>query len=290
VPSDLARVGVTAKLAAYYRQFSDLPFAKEAAALVGAGEAFDALVQAHHLEPEKLSFYAPMFEARYKSISELARKSGAKQLLELASGYSLRGLDLTRDPAFRYVEVDLADVVQQKARLLEALRRAHGIPVAPGHRLATADVLDLAQLRSAADQLRRDEPVLILCEGLIGYLTRDESERLAENVRSVLSEFHGGTWFTPDFSFKADARDLPPQRKRLREAVTGLTERQLDASAFEDERDLADFLDRHGFDFTVVRQVDETPSFSTIAALGLSPDLVERLRPVLKVYAMKLRT
>jgi O-methyltransferase involved in polyketide biosynthesis len=259
------------------------------AALVGPDPAFDALVRTHHLEPEKLSFYAPMFEARYKSISALTKKSGARQVLELASGYSLRGLDLTVDPAFQYVEVDLPAVVEQKARLLDDLRRAHGIGVAPGHRLAIADVLDAHQLRTAAQPLRRDEAVIVLCEGLIGYLTRDETERLAGNVRSLLSEFVGGTWLTPDFSFRSEVRDLPPERQRLREAVTGLTERQLDASAFEDEQDLADFLARHGFGHRVVRQVDETPSFSTIATLGLSPAVLDRLRPLLRVYAMTLR-
>jgi hypothetical protein len=36
----------------------------------------------------------------------------------------------------------------------------------------------------------------------------------------------------------------------------------------------------------VCSQVDETPSFSTIAALDLSPAVIERLRSVLRVWVM----
>jgi predicted nucleic-acid-binding Zn-ribbon protein len=61
---------VTAKLAAYYRQFSDIAFAKEVAELIDAEGAFEQILREHGLSREKLTFYAPMFEARYKSITE----------------------------------------------------------------------------------------------------------------------------------------------------------------------------------------------------------------------------
>jgi hypothetical protein len=81
---------------------------------------------------------------------------------------------------------------------------------------------------------------------------------------------------------------LPPERIRLREAITGVTQRQLDASAFEDGDDLAAFLHRIGFDMQVSSQVDKTQSFSTIPALKLSPAVIERMRPVLRVWVMSL--
>ena len=63
---------------------------------------------------------------------------------------------------------------------------------------------------------------------------------------------------------------------------------QLDASAFEDGDDLATFLHHIGFDMQVCSQVDKTPSFSTIAAFNLSPAVIERMRPVLRVWLMRL--
>jgi hypothetical protein len=120
----------------------------------------------------------------------------------------------------------------------------------------------------------------------MGYLTRDETARIADNVRTLIDAFNGGWWVVPDFAFKTEIRNLPPERIRLREAITGVTQRQLDASAFEDADDLASFLGRFGFEAQVRSQIDETPSFSTIAALDLSPAVIDRLRPALRVWLM----
>jgi O-methyltransferase involved in polyketide biosynthesis len=286
VPAELSRISVTAKLAAYYRQFSDIAFAKEVAARIHADDAFEQILRDHGLQRETLTFYAPMFEARYKSITQLIRRSGSSQILELACGYSLRGLDLTRSSAVRYVEGDLPDVVATKLDLLDDVRQQHGLAPSPLHVVTVADALDFEQVRTAAGVFDRDQPLMVLCEGLIGYLTKEETQRLAENVHKLLGEFGGGWWICPDFSFKVELRSLPPERVRLREAVTGLTQRQLDASAFEDGDELAAFLGRIGFGVQVRSQVEETPAFSSIAALGLSPAIVERMRPVLRVWVM----
>ena len=277
---------MTAKVAAYYRQFSDIPFAAEVAERVGADEAFERILREHGLERDKLTFYAPMFEARYKSVTQVILGAGAAQVLELASGYSLRGLDLTRNHQLWYVETDLPGVVATKLGLLDDLRDHHGIAPAPHHLVMAADALDVEQVRAATAAFDRGRPLTVLCEGLIMYLSRSERERLAMNIRGLLGEFAGGCWITPDFSFRADAVDLPPERVRLREAITGVTQRQIDASAFEDDRDLAAFLTRTGFHVQVRSQVDETPSFSSIQSLGLSPALIERLRPVLRLWVM----
>ena len=282
-----ADISVTAKVSAYYRKFSDIAFAAEVATLIGADDAFAEIVRNHGLEHDKLTFYAPMFEARYKSITQLIRTSGASQVLELACGYSLRGLDLTRDSSLCYVETDLPEVVATKRGLLEELRRRHELAPTPLHVVADADVLDVEQLRAATAMLDRSRSLLVLCEGLIGYLTRQETARVAGNVRTLIDEFEGGGWWiVPDFAFKTELRNLPPERIRLREAITGVTQRQLDASAFEDADDLASFLRHVGFEAQVRSQIDETPSFSTIAALDLSPALLDRLRPALRVWFM----
>src|SRR6478735_7114503 len=131
MPADSSLISVTAKIAAYYRQFSDIPFAQEVARRIGAEAAYDQILREHGLERDKLTFYAPMFEARYKSLTQLILQSGASQVLELASGYSLRGLDLTRSDAIRYVETDLPEVVAAKLSLLEDVRQQHRIPPSP---------------------------------------------------------------------------------------------------------------------------------------------------------------
>jgi O-methyltransferase involved in polyketide biosynthesis len=219
----------------------------------------------------------------------LIGESGATQVLELASGYSLRGLDLTQTGTLHYVETDLRYVVTTKLELLEEVRRRHNIAPRPLHAVKVADALDLGQLEDAAAGFDRGRPLVILCEGLVGYLTREETGRLTRNIRSLLGEFTGGCWIVPDFAFKREMASLPPERIRLREAVTGITQRQLDASAFEDGDELAAFFHGAGFDMQVCSQVDKTTSFSTIAALDLSPAVIERMRAVLRVWLMTAR-
>jgi O-methyltransferase involved in polyketide biosynthesis len=286
VPADSSLISVTAKVAAYYRQFSDIPFAQEIAKLIGAEAAYEQILREHGLERDKLTFYAPMFEARYKSLTRLIHQSGASQVLELASGYSLRGLDLTRSDAVQYVETDLPDVVAAKLSLLEDVRQLHRILPSPRHVVTAADALDFDQVRAAAAVFDRRQPLAVLCEGLIMYLSKAETEQLATNIHRLIGEFAGGSWITPDFTFRVEARDLPPERVRLREAITGVTQRQIDASAFEDADDLTAFLGRAGFNVQVRSQIDETPSLSSIEALGLSPASLERMRAVLRVWVM----
>ncbi len=284
--ADLEKISITAKLSAYYRQFSDIAFASEVAAVIGAEDAYAKLARDHGLDRDQLTPYAPMFEARYKSVSELIRKSGASQILEVACGYSMRGLDLTRGGTVRYVETDLPGVFATKQELLAEIRERHHIAPSPQHHVTVADALDIEQLRGAARALDPRQPLLVLCEGLMGYLTRAETKRVATNIRALLEDHGGGSWIVPDFTFVTEIRNLPPERLRLRTAVTGITQRQLDASAFEDHDDLVSFFGGLGFDTRASSQIDETPSFASLASLGLPASLLDRLRPVLRVWVM----
>jgi O-methyltransferase involved in polyketide biosynthesis len=156
--------------------------------------------------------------------------------------------------------------------------------------VTSADALDLEQVRAAAQVLDNRRPLTVLCEGLVMYLSKEETGRLATNIRQLLGEFAGGCWITPDFTFRVELSALPPERVRLREAIMGVTQRQVDASAFEDSHDLATFLNRMVFDVEVRSQVDDTPSFSSINRLGLPPTTIDRMRAGLRVWVMKTST
>ncbi|MEI9997835.1 MAG: hypothetical protein WDO13_01005 [Verrucomicrobiota bacterium] len=80
------------------RQFTDIPFAQDVARLTHAREAFERLLHGHPVKAEDLAEYAPIFEARYHSLATMIRRCRASQVLELASGFTLRGLAMTADP------------------------------------------------------------------------------------------------------------------------------------------------------------------------------------------------
>ena len=49
--ADPKHISATAKVSAYYRQFSDIPFAAEVATLIGADDTVAQITREHGLEP-----------------------------------------------------------------------------------------------------------------------------------------------------------------------------------------------------------------------------------------------
>ena len=76
-------VSNTALLTSYSRSFSDIPYEKE---------IYDWLSKNCNGEFKFNKLRAPEMEARYKLIDQLIKKVDIPQILELASGYSSRGL------------------------------------------------------------------------------------------------------------------------------------------------------------------------------------------------------
>lgn len=275
-------ISVTARLAAYYRAFSDIPFATDVASFIDAQATFDALVHDHGIDARALHEYAPMFEARYKSIAAVLRKLGATQVLELASGFSLRGLALTRDHEMRYVESDLAAVNAEKQRLIDSL----SVATRGEHSVVTANALDEEQLRSAILPFDRSRELFVVCEGLLMYLRIDEREQLARSIRASMSEFAGGAWLTPDFAMRVDAAAVSEERKRMRAAVAGVTERQLNEGAFESQAEMDAFFRRHDFRAERLDQIDEAGALVSPERIGVSAQHVDRLRGKLGLWVM----
>src|SRR3569833_4125561 len=203
------------------RQFSDVPCAQEGAQAVGAQQAFDELLRAHDLSPDDLLWYAPIFEVRYKSIAARLRASGIEQVLERASGLSLRGLAMTQaDPALTYIDTDLPALTAEKEALVGRLRAQHRLSDGGRYLLRAANAVELDELWAATELLKRDRPLAIVSEGLLQNLSPVELDVVAGSIRSVLEAFApGGVWMTSDFSFRG--RGAAPAGRRRRGRAGG---------------------------------------------------------------------
>jgi hypothetical protein len=279
------RISLTARLAAYMRQFTDIPFARDVAQYLHAREAFELLLRDHDMKPDDLLWYAPIFEVRYKSIRATLRNLGATQVLELASGLSLRGLSMTQERAITYVESDLADLTAEKVLLVDALRRQYVLADHGNHHLVSANALNLNELQSATQSFRRDQPVAVVHEGLLQYLSPTEMATVARNIRALLDEF-GGVWITPDFSFRQTVQDVTEQQKRFRRVVAAATDRAMYNNAFDDEAQLRTFLGGLGLRARVLNQVDVAPDVVSMGALNLAPEVLERAKPGLRLWVI----
>ena len=74
-----------------------------------------------------VDIHAPIFEVRYKGVTEAIRRTGSRQVLELASGLTLRGLAFTQDPRYTYIESDLTGISAEKNAIIASLRQKYGL-------------------------------------------------------------------------------------------------------------------------------------------------------------------
>src|SRR3954466_12216853 len=96
----------TADAVARLRAYTDIPLSKE---IIDAALSLEK-DRGQKLEADKLPpiEMAPYFEARYLLTDREIAKSGCRQILELASGLSPRGMVMAKDEGVNYAELDLS--------------------------------------------------------------------------------------------------------------------------------------------------------------------------------------
>ena len=283
------RISVTAWRVAYRRTLSDIPFSVE---------VFDELqkimrrtrsaAELQELDQLVQPDITPIFEARFKLVNRLLKEQNARQILEIAAGFSPRSLAMARDPAVEYSEMDLPGLVSEKRSIFEELVKQSKIPRYPNVHLNAGNALVMGDLLAAVKPFRK-EPVAVVNEGLLRYLTFEEKTVMARNVQELLGLF-GGTWITPDLSLRPQsAFGLSGERRREQfariERMTGI---DVAKNYFENEdaarvffEDLGFRIERHSF----VEIADELVSPQN---LHLSSEQVEKEIGRLAVFVMKL--
>jgi len=116
---------------AYTRTLSDIPFSQEIflelqdiinrARSADESEEFENNMKLSRTIPMSFSIFTLYFEARFKIISHLLKAHGINQILEIAAGFSGRGLEMARDSSVEYVEFDLPGVIQEKKAIVKKL-------------------------------------------------------------------------------------------------------------------------------------------------------------------------
>ena len=280
---DHSRVAPTAWGVSYLRTFSDIPLSIE---------VFDALSRRLAANGEsdialgaKRDHLAPQLEARYKLVDRLIVQKGTNQVIELAAGVATHGINLTRaNPDLNYVELDLPGVVKEKEAILEDI----GIELPPNFSVVEGDALKEKDVERALLGFSKAEPLTVVNEGLMRYLTFDQKAILAKTVHGLLSEY-GGVWITPDISLRqALAREdevASGQTQRLKQ-TTGI---DIEKNVFEDVQHAKDFFESLGFNIEEHSFLEVTNELVSPATLGMSADEVQRLIEPCVVFVMTLK-
>ncbi len=138
--------------------------------------------------------------ARHVAIDALLTRAieedGITQVIEVAAGLSPRGLRFHDRYGGRvtYVEADLPAMAARKERALE---QAHAL--SPTHRVAELDALRDSGERSlaaVAQDLDPERGLVIITEGLLGYLPTGAVTALWERFAATLGRFRAGRYLS----------------------------------------------------------------------------------------------
>lgn len=240
--SNYEEISSTAILTSYPRTFTDIPY---------ENEIYQWLSE-HCIEDVPLNkMLAPEIEARYKLINKLLDNSCIKQVLELAAGYSSRGI-IYASKGYNYVEMDLENVCNNKISIVKTIEKniPNSLNIISGNSLRSSDY-------SKCDEyFEENKPAAVINEGLLRYLTFDEKRVVAENVYSFLKK-HGGIWITCDVTPKKIIQTQDKVLPNFNKTLNSVTSRNNLNDRFENIEHIKDFFENVGFEVAEIHKFNE---------------------------------
>jgi O-methyltransferase involved in polyketide biosynthesis len=271
-------ISPTAKVLLLMKGHTDIPFAREAAGIISRPETF-----LPDFTRKDFSFWVRVahFESRYQQVDTLLREVTCRNILELSSGFSFRGLHMVKDQDIHFIDTDLPEVIAGKATITEELVK--DLPAAQG-KLETLplNAMDEADFKSTIRRFE-DGPVTIINEGLLMYLNLEEKKKLCKIIHDVLQE-RGGYWITADIYLKTTARQ---------EAITPddelqgfLDQHRIEENKFDNLEQAEAFFKENGFVVDKEADVDYATVGSVKYLLGtIPPDKLEGLKQGERIQA-----
>lgn len=205
-PRDYSSISPTARALLLLKGMTAIPFMKEAAQLILSPDPYTP-----DFNSRDLAMWAGVlhFEDRYWSIDQLLAGLPLRNILELSSGFSFRGLAMMQQPGYYYIDTDLPDIIRLKKQLVAAL---DSVSTGGTMELLPLNALDEAAFSEVVAHFPAGE-LAIVNEGLLMYLNTTEKEQLCGIIRRVLEQ-RGGYWITGDIYIKTDERKMDMQRSK----------------------------------------------------------------------------
>lgn len=250
-PPAFEKISPTAAMTALQRAFSDIPFAGE----IAADEKVQALAGGLADSDTGAAgvFARAALEIRYKAINHALQEGGFNHVLEIACGFSSRGLEIA-SAGGRYVGTDLQRLGNVAFPVLRRIAFREGI-AADNLRYQTANALEEGALFRAA-AFFRGHRFAICHEGLLPYFSPEEKALLAAHIRKVLLPTRG-VWITTDIAYHelifelmkawAPGAALTEEARQRFDKVKAVTGRDFHQNLFSDVAEATGFFERAGF-------------------------------------------
>jgi O-methyltransferase involved in polyketide biosynthesis len=147
------------------------------------------------------------------------------------------------------------------------------------------NALNRSQLKEAAKRLNRNQPLVVVNEGLFQYLSPEEMRTVVGNIRELLSEFQG-SWITSDFSIKDEVNQASAQQRNFRRIVTVATGHKMYNNAFDSLEQLLAFLRKMGLKAAVHNPLDEIGEIVSLHRLHLSSSVLDPVKASLRLWVL----
>ena len=268
---DFNTISPSAKVLLMMKARTDIPFAKEAAALLKENHITE---ETPGIASRQKAFgYLVHFENRYRTIDDLLYSVHPNNILELSSGFSFRGLQLCteRSDVF-YIDTDLPAFIELKKDLVDQLTAAYTISVKGNLLLQPLNAMNEEQFFSVVGKFPPG-PVTIVNEGLLMYLDEEEKRLLCGTIHRVLKE-RGGCWITGDIYIKKEK--TPADEKDNLYLTEFLEEHRVEDKKFENFEAAGAFFHSCGFSIKAKRQevVEKLSALKLLKNIPFDPALL----------------
>ncbi len=277
------RISPTAWIVARQRTFTDIPYSQEVfdglQAIMRTTWSAEEMEKLESLiEPE----ITPFMEARVKLVNRILKEKNVKQVLEIAAGFSSRGIEMTKDASINFIEVDLPGIMNEKRGILKALVEQSKISSRPNLYFYDGNALNQGDLLTATKVFKK-EPIAVVNEGLLTYLDFEEKANVAGNVHRLLESF-GGVWVTPDLSLWSGGKAQAVNNRVAH--ITGIDKQKI---SFESEAKAREFFEGLGFVVESHSFREVLDELSSPQKLNLSRERVIEILGARAVFVMTLR-
>ena len=205
--------------------------------------------------PEEIILRIMHFEARYLSIDKGLKDLGLNNILELASGFSFRGLDLCKNLNIHYIETDLQNIIEPKKRIVSELTKRYCDYQPANLIIQSLNVLDEKEFFDTIS-IFKDGPLAIVNEGLLIYLNLEQKEQLCKIIHDILSK-HGGYWINADI-YQNDEIERKNLDKFYNQTDKAFVENhKIENNKFRNFRSAEEFFLRCGFEITKRIEIEE---------------------------------
>lgn len=246
---DYSTISPSAKTLLLMKGHTNIPFAKEASEIITQPENYKP-----DFGKRDLHFWMRVihFEHRYWSINQLLEDLSIKNILELSSGFSFRGLDVVKQKNVHYIETDLPGVIEMKREIIASLQKDNKetkgqLEVLP------LNALDEKAFKETVNHFDQGE-VAIVHEGLLVYFDQQEKKNLCSIIREILKQ-RGGYWITADIYIKRTG-DL---NVRLNDDLQKfLDQHNIEEKKFETFEEAEKFFNAQGFVIDKEAMIDTT--------------------------------